>query len=298
MNQKFVSYIDEHICEDITLESIASHFGYSKFYFSRMIKKHMNVTVMEYVQKRRLTLSVEQILQGRRILDIAYDFGWQSNSSFAKAFKKEFGVSPSYVKTMGFVISDLGGIAMVNGQIRTTGMETKEELVEILIRIMNTNGLKFNEKRFRGFVEKAADTYRGMKRYSGEDYITHPLNAAIILAQAEAELNTIIAGLFCDVRRKGIELEEEGLPDKVLDILEDLDQISKDTISDEALLVAAAERLHNMRTIEYMPEERRTEKVKETLESFLPLARRLPNNALINEINSLCIDNIESTRNI
>lgn len=57
--------------------------------------------------------------------------------------------------------------------------------------------------------------------------------------------------------------------------------------TDEAVLIKAAERLHNMRTIEFIDEERKKEKAKETIELFMPLARKLENRKMIDELSNL-----------
>ena len=56
---------------------------------------------------------------------------------------------------------------------------------------------------------------------------------------------------------------------------------------EEVLLIKLAERLHNMRTIEYLAEEKRSIKAKETIEFYLPLARRVNNQKLLEELNDL-----------
>lgn len=54
---------------------------------------------MEYVRKRRLSLSTIDLLEGQKIIDVALKWGFETPSSFARAFRKEFGCSPSqYIK--------------------------------------------------------------------------------------------------------------------------------------------------------------------------------------------------------
>lgn len=56
---------------------------------------------MEYVRKRRLSLSTIDLLEGQKIIDVALKWGFETPSSFARAFRKEFGCSPSqYIKKM------------------------------------------------------------------------------------------------------------------------------------------------------------------------------------------------------
>ena len=57
--------------------------------------------------------------------------------------------------------------------------------------------------------------------------------------------------------------------------------------TDEAIVIKLAERLHNMRTIEFIDDSKKAKKVKETIEIYLPLARRINNQKLIDELNDL-----------
>lgn len=70
----------------ITIEEIANSVGYSKFYFSRIFKAEMNISVMEYVKERKMIRASELILKGEKILDVAIEYGWESHGGFIKAF--------------------------------------------------------------------------------------------------------------------------------------------------------------------------------------------------------------------
>ena len=103
-------------------------------------------------------------------------------------------------------------------------------------------------------------------------------------AELGAERDTVLAGLFCDVKMKGsnINLEKE-LPANVWNIVKMLEEKK----TDEAIVIKLAERLHNMRTIEFIDDSKKAKKVKETIEIYLPLARRINNQKLIDELNDL-----------
>lgn len=135
-----------------------------------------------------------------------------------------------------------------------------------------------------------------MKRYSGDEYVTHPLNTALILAQMNAEKNTVYAGMFCDALEKTkVTAEElkENLPLEAAVLVQTLKnyKLENQVISEneEVALIKIAERLHNMRAVKYMDEAETKKKVKETLEFFLPAARKLGNNNLIEELNDLVL---------
>jgi Guanosine polyphosphate pyrophosphohydrolases/synthetases len=137
--------------------------------------------------------------------------------------------------------------------------------------------------------------YSGVKRYSGEEYIIHPLNVAIILADMGASENVIIAGLMCDILIKtNINIKDlEGLfSTEVLTILRGVSDfdISSDLENDNIILVKLAERLHNMRTLKHMDESKWRIKAIETVEMYMPVARKLGNDALTEEMNKLALE--------
>ena len=75
--------------------------GYSTFHFSRVFNINKGITLMEYVKKRRLSLAAEDLFDDKKIIDIALEYGFQTHNGFSKAFKKEFGFSPTqYLKRM------------------------------------------------------------------------------------------------------------------------------------------------------------------------------------------------------
>ncbi|GGA45070.1 AraC family transcriptional regulator [Psychrobacillus lasiicapitis] len=93
--QQVIDYIDEHIKEDIHPEELANLVGYSPYHFYRIFDKHIGYTVMNYVQKRKLQFALYELVRGKKIIQIALDYGFETHSGFTKAFKKCFGSPPS-----------------------------------------------------------------------------------------------------------------------------------------------------------------------------------------------------------
>lgn len=113
-----VEYIEEHIKENITMEEVASQIGYSLYHFSRVFSLCKGISVMEYIRNRRLSLAATQLFQGRKVIDIALDYGFETPSGFAKSFRNAFGYSPTqFIKRMaGYAETkttlDIGGYIM------------------------------------------------------------------------------------------------------------------------------------------------------------------------------------------
>lgn len=96
--QQVISYIDEHIKEEIHPEKLAALVSYSPYHFYRLFYNHTGYTVMDYVQKRKLQFALYELVQGKKIIQIALDYGFETHAGFTKAFKKCFGSPPSLYK--------------------------------------------------------------------------------------------------------------------------------------------------------------------------------------------------------
>lgn len=89
--QNSLKFIERNINESITAEDVAKNAGYSLYYYSRVFKKQMGLSIMEYVKERRLIRASEGITNGKKIIEVALNYGYQSHSGFTKAFKNKFG---------------------------------------------------------------------------------------------------------------------------------------------------------------------------------------------------------------
>lgn len=297
-NEHLIKVIENHLKEELSVKYLADYFGYSEYYFSRLFKNQMRISVMDYVCKRRLIMASEEIMEGKNIIDVAIKFGWQSHSGFSKAFKKKFGYAPTVIHAMRLSCSffkEKGGYNYMdienNRKLKrqTTDFIAPEELYKNLINIINENNTGVDFSVLQKAYVIASNAHNGQFRKSGEPYITHPLCVAIILAEMESDAETIIAGLVHDVIEENTPCTLDTISlefsKEISQLINDVTQFSKATSSEKNLdytrldnrviLIKLADRLHNMRTIEYMDKDRWKEKAKETIEIFSPIAARL-----------------------
>lgn len=92
--QNLLAYIDTHLEEDLTLEHLALVFFVSKYYISHVFKNNMGIPIHQYILKKRLYACKDAISSQMSITQAYQMFGFGDYSSFYRAFKKEFGVSP------------------------------------------------------------------------------------------------------------------------------------------------------------------------------------------------------------
>lgn len=94
MLQTTLEYIDAHIQDEITLEDLAAMNGFSPTHFSHVFRYGTGYAVMQYLRLRRLLFAASELKSGRRIIDIAMDYGFETHSGFTKAFKRHFRCAP------------------------------------------------------------------------------------------------------------------------------------------------------------------------------------------------------------
>ncbi|CUX66275.1 Right origin-binding protein [Clostridium sp. C105KSO15] len=93
--EKSIKFMEDHMKENVTIEEIASQSGYSLYHFCRVFNLCMGVSVMEYIRARRLSLAATELSKGRKVIDIAVDYGFETSGGFTKAFRKAFGYTPT-----------------------------------------------------------------------------------------------------------------------------------------------------------------------------------------------------------
>ncbi len=93
--EQALTFIEEHLTEEISTEELSHTVGLSPFYFQRLFRRLAGKPVQEYVKLRRLAKVIESLKDtDRRILDIALDYGYSSHANFTRVFKETYGMTP------------------------------------------------------------------------------------------------------------------------------------------------------------------------------------------------------------
>lgn len=195
-------------------------------------------------------------------------------------------------------------------------MEQYEQLFDELILKIN----KYHPSSDLTMVDKAyalaRQAHGNQLRKSGEPYIIHPLCVAIILAELELDMESIVAGILHDVVEDTVYSCEDITNMFNADVsllvdgvtkLEKIEYVSKEELQAEnyrkmflsmakdirVILIKIADRLHNMRTLKFMKPEKQREKAQETLDIYAPLADRLGISKIKTELEDLSLRYLE-----
>ena len=92
--ERLVEYIEEHLDEDLSLERLSDAFFVSKYHISHVFKNNLGISIHQYITKKRLALCREAMTSDAPVSDLYLGCGFGDYSSFYRAFKKEYGISP------------------------------------------------------------------------------------------------------------------------------------------------------------------------------------------------------------
>src|SRR5712692_1377027 len=180
---------------------------------------------------------------------------------------------------------------------------------EILDKVEAYNPQTNQDLLRRAYVFSALE-HKGQVRRSGEPYLIHPLNVASILADLKADDVSIVVGLLHDVLEDTLTTKDavaQQFGSEVADLVDGLTKIGRFSyvsreeeqaetfrkmilamVSDlRVVLVKLADRLHNMRTLQWLPEGKQLEIARETMDIYAPIANRLGMGAVKSELEDL-----------
>ncbi|MBN2829995.1 MAG: bifunctional (p)ppGpp synthetase/guanosine-3',5'-bis(diphosphate) 3'-pyrophosphohydrolase [Candidatus Cloacimonetes bacterium] len=177
---------------------------------------------------------------------------------------------------------------------------------------------QFNWEKLERVWNFALKAHGSQRRASGEEYIIHPMNVAYVLAQMEMDCTTVAAGLLHDVvEDTSVTMHqiEQEFGAEIAQLVDGVTKVGKmeyhssgESFEEQAenyrkllfavvddvrvIFIKLADRIHNMRTLKYLPEPRQKQIAQETLEIYVPLANRFGITSLKWELEDLCLKHL------
>src|SRR5215216_4251336 len=193
--------------------------------------------------------------------------------------------------------------------------ERHQELIDELIESVATYNKDVDRDLLTRAFRFAAAAHEGQQRRSGEDFIDHPWGAAKICAELHLDEQTIAAALLHDVvEDTGTDIKDvrAEFGDEVATLVEGVTKLTRIQFQSreqaeaenyrkmivamaqdpDVILIKLADRLHNMRTIEYLGKQKQLQKARETLEVYAPLAHRLGIHSIKWELEDLAFETL------
>lgn len=132
--QKAIDYIEANLTEEIDYEKVAAESFSSSYHFQRVFSILCGYTLGEYIRLRRLSLAGAELANGKdKVIDIALKYGYDSPDSFAKAFQKFHGITPSQARADGSTLKSFSRlsikISLEGGSTMNYRIEEKDEMI-------------------------------------------------------------------------------------------------------------------------------------------------------------------------
>lgn len=90
-----MDYIEENLCGEVSIAEVAKHAACSEFHLQRMFPYMTGMTLVDYIRRRRMSLAALDLSAGDKVIDVASRYGYESPTSFSRAFRDVHGVAPS-----------------------------------------------------------------------------------------------------------------------------------------------------------------------------------------------------------
>lgn len=185
-----------------------------------------------------------------------------------------------------------------------------------LLKIIKLNDAQYDVAKIEKAFNLAENAHKGQLRKSGDPYITHPVAVATILADLGMDTDSLVAALLHDVvedTQISLDTVKKEFGDNIALLVDGVTKLGKIPLSSReeqqaenirkmlmamaqdvrVIIIKLADRLHNLRTLSFMPDQKRRDKALETMEVYAPIAHRLGIRAIKEELEDISLQYLD-----
>ncbi len=164
MIDETIEYIENNLGRSITVDELAQRNHISKFYFTRIFKALTRKNVKEYIDERKMAEAAKKLKKTSvRIIDVAFDYGFESHEAFTRKFKSFYGITPGEYKRSSIDIPFFRRIELVERQFKNLHRE-----IIVDFQIQNPGNIKLIGKYIRfnpDYAEELPKVYAFFKQF-------------------------------------------------------------------------------------------------------------------------------------
>lgn len=212
--QLMIDWMEDHV-KQFSLGGLSNYMGYSPYYCSFKFHQITGISIRRYILLRRLYLSTEDLVNNRKIIDVAIDYNYSSQEAYSRAFKTVFGVNPREFQLHKLPVQSFAKLTIQKGkewsrlnisrkmEVEQLQSENSELFDKDVLNILNGQAMyeEFTDKKLMG----------------DSDYV--PFNEAMCV---NAATNQVFNEEFIQTRAKGHHDSVENYRKKVIDPLDKL----------------------------------------------------------------------------
>lgn len=180
-------YIENNIYQPLSLDSIAKTFNMSRYYFHRLFSAIMGCSLNNYILSRRLNASLKLIQNDNLSLtDIAYQLNFGTQSSFTRAFKRQYGIPPNSLRVQDKTIPQVLVPSVVKRTIKNINGDIVTDFTLTELETIRISGIAFE-------VDLATDDYKTKIRSHSKmllNNIDHTINGSCYVIYSDCQPNS------------------------------------------------------------------------------------------------------------
>jgi len=182
-----IVYIEEHIAEEIEYARLAQIACCSSYQFQRMFSYIANVSLPEYIRRRKMSLAAVDLQSGDKIIDVAIKYGYSSPTAFNRAFQVIHGIAPSQAKKSGSILKSY---PKINFKLIAKGVEEMEFRIEKhdAIRVVGVS-TTLSKDAEKAYEEAGELWYKVFFEGSPQDAEGNPLEYGVLCNELNAACN-------------------------------------------------------------------------------------------------------------